>query len=197
MHTPARLVTLWPSLFEASGANVHRVTYQGDVGLHVAKAMYSILRRIDNNPSKLIDIPESERPKFMGETYAAGASAYENDEQAKTEIAILNKKIYEHSDPLINQIHEIGVSWSMKYFDEVYAAFGFTPFEKNYLEGMVATEGLKIVKEHIKDGVFEESEGAVIFKGEPYGLHTRVFINSQGLPTYEAKDLGNAMLKMA
>ena len=183
------------SLFETSGANVHRVTYQGDVGLHVAKAIYVILRRIDNDPAKLIDIPESERPKFMGETYAEGATAYESDEQAKTEIAELNKKIYERSDPLVNKIHEIGVGWSMKYFDDVYAAFGFTSFEKNYLEGMVATEGLKIVKEHISDGVFEVSEGAVIFRGEPYGLHTRVFINSQGLPTYEAKDLGNAMLK--
>ena len=47
-----------------------------------------------------------------------------------------------------------------------------------------------------KDGVFEKGDnGAVIFKGEKYGLHTRVFINSEGLPTYEAKDLGLAELK--
>ena len=45
------------------------------------------------------------------------------------------------------------------------------------------------------DGVFTESQGAIIFAGEKYGLHTRVFINSLGLPTYDAKDLGNAMLK--
>jgi arginyl-tRNA synthetase len=43
--------------------------------------------------------------------------------------------------------------------------------------------------------VYEESDGAVVFKGEPYGLHTRVFINSQGIPTYEAKDVGLIMLK--
>jgi arginyl-tRNA synthetase len=43
--------------------------------------------------------------------------------------------------------------------------------------------------------IFEESEGAVIFDGEKYGLHKRVFITSEGLPTYEAKELGLAMLK--
>jgi arginyl-tRNA synthetase len=41
--------------------------------------------------------------------------------------------------------------------------------------------------------VFEESDGAVVFRDEEE--HTRVFINSQGLPTYEAKDLGLAKLK--
>jgi arginyl-tRNA synthetase len=39
--------------------------------------------------------------------------------------------------------------------------------------------------------VFEESEGAVIYKG----AHTRVFLNSAGLPTYEAKELGLFKLK--
>src|SRR5690606_20581967 len=44
-------------------------------------------------------------------------------------------------------------------------------------------------------GVFKESDGAVIFLGEEYGLHNRVFINSLGLPTYEAKELGLAPAK--
>ncbi|HVY55593.1 MAG TPA: arginine--tRNA ligase, partial [Thermodesulfobacteriota bacterium] len=41
-------------------------------------------------------------------------------------------------------------------------------------------------------GVFEKSDGATVFKGERYDpkLHTRVFINSQGIPTYETKELG-------
>ena len=36
----------------------------------------------------------------------------------------------------------------------------------------------------------------MVFKGEQYGLHTRVFINRIGLPTYEAKELGLAALKL-
>jgi len=40
--------------------------------------------------------------------------------------------------------------------------------------------------------IFEKSEGAVVFKAEKYDpkLHTRVFITSKGLPTYETKELG-------
>jgi len=43
--------------------------------------------------------------------------------------------------------------------------------------------------------VFEQSDGAIVYKGEQDGLHTRVFITSKGLPTYETKDLGLAKLK--
>jgi arginyl-tRNA synthetase len=181
------------SLFEVAGAKVHRVTYQGDVGLHVGKAIYAILKRINNDPNQLEKVDD--KPKFLGETYVVGAKAYEEDESAKNEIVQINKKVYERSDPLINQVYDTCKTWSMAYFDEAYKQFDFSPFEKNYMEGTVAKEGLKLVNEHLADGVFTESQGAVIFAGEKYGLHTRVFVNSQGLPTYEAKDLGNAMLK--
>jgi arginyl-tRNA synthetase len=51
--------------------------------------------------------------------------------------------------------------------------------------------GIEIIKKNIP-GVFTESEGAVVFKAEEYDpkLHTRVFITKQGLPTYEAKEIG-------
>jgi arginyl-tRNA synthetase len=51
------------------------------------------------------------------------------------------------------------------------------------------------VLEQKKKGIYEDSDGAVIFKGEPFGLHTRVFINKEGLPTYEAKDVGVSIKK--
>jgi arginyl-tRNA synthetase len=49
----------------------------------------------------------------------------------------------------------------------------------------------------LKKGLFEESDGAVIFRGEKFDskLHTRVFVTSQGLPTYEAKDIAHAIRK--
>jgi arginyl-tRNA synthetase len=50
------------------------------------------------------------------------------------------------------------------------------------------------VKKHLGT-VFEESEGALVYKGEKVGLHTRVFVNKEGIPTYEAKELGNTYRK--
>jgi arginyl-tRNA synthetase len=51
------------------------------------------------------------------------------------------------------------------------------------------------VREQLEKGVYKQSDGAVVFDGEAYGLHTRVFINSKGLPTYEAKDVGLSIRK--
>jgi arginyl-tRNA synthetase len=49
---------------------------------------------------------------------------------------------------------------------------------------------MKAVEDGLAKNILERSEGAIVFKGEPYGLHTRVFVNSRGVPTYEAKELG-------
>ena len=63
-------------------------------------------------------------------------------------------------------------------------------FDKYYPESTVAELGLNKVLEELDKGVYEKSGEAVIFDGEKYGLHTRVFVNSEGVPTYEAKDVG-------
>jgi arginyl-tRNA synthetase len=185
------------NLFSAAGATVHRVTYQGDVGLHVAKALYGIFAELGEvgTVELLNKIDTENRPTFLGKTYSRGATAYDGDESAKRRIQEINKRVYDRSNDLQNQVYDICKQWSLDYFDQVYSLLGFTPFEKNYMEGAVAEEGKKLVESHIDDGIFERSDGAVVFRGDKFGLHTRVFINSEGLPTYEAKDLGNAAQK--
>jgi arginyl-tRNA synthetase len=79
----------------------------------------------------------------------------------------------------------------------LYTELDVIPFEKYYPESMTTPTGVETVQRELKNGVYEESDGAVVFKGEPYGLHTRVFINSAGLPTYETKDVGLIMQKWA
>jgi arginyl-tRNA synthetase len=76
-------------------------------------------------------------------------------------------------------------------FETIYQRLG-TQFTDYFFESVVAEYGMQIVKEYLAKGVFENSQGAVIFPGKKYGLHDRVFINSLGLPTYEAKELGLA-----
>jgi len=183
------------NLLEAAGAKVHRVNYGGDVGMHVGKTMWAIIKKLGGeNPEKLDAIKESERSEWMATAYVEGTNAYDDDETAKQEITVLNKRIYAlHSDDYhtsdFGKIYWTCRQWSYDYFDEFYARIG-TKFEKYYYESEVAGLGFKIVDEQLAKGVFERSDGAVVFKGEEYGLHTRVFINSQGIPTYEAKDVG-------
>lgn len=180
-------------LFTSAGAQVHRVTYQGDVGLHVAKALYGMQQELGDQ--EIGTVAESDRAQFLGRAYAAGSAAYDAEESAKETIQAINKLVYTKEDGALNALYDAGKAWSLEYFESAYGQLGFTAFEKNYMEGDVASEGAELVRAHIADGVFTESDGAIVFKGEEHGLHTRVFINAQGLPTYEAKDLGNAMQK--
>lgn len=176
-------------LVQSGGADVIRACYQGDVGLHVAKTIWAITQ---DQGSKIKD-PKFNTTKegvnYLGKMYVVGSNAYEENPEAQKEINVINKKVFEKSDPEINLIYEEGRKWSLEYFDEIYKLLG-TKFNNFFFESEVADVGVKIVKEFLPKGVFQESEGAVIFKGDDHGVHTRVFITSNGLPTYETKELG-------
>ena len=178
-------------LFENQKAEVWRVCYQGDVGLHVAKALYGIMK-YEPGIEKFEDKSLSERAKFLGEAYALGATEFEKNEQAKEEIIELNKKVYD-KNPEIYPLYEKAKGWSLEYFETLYKRLG-TKFDHYYFESDAGEKGLEIVRQHMGE-VFTESDGAVVFDKEKSGLHTRVFINSQGLPTYETKELGLAPAK--
>jgi arginyl-tRNA synthetase len=102
--------------------------------------------------------------------------------------------VYDRSDKKVNKLYDTGRRWSLQYFEEIYKRLG-TKFDYYYFESDAAKAGKKIVEQGIKKGIFKKSQGAVVFPGEKHGLHTRVFINSVGLPTYEAKELGLAPTK--
>lgn len=171
-------------LFEYAGANVVRANFGGDVGLHVAKTMYALQKK-DTSNLTIEDI---------GKCYVEGTAAYEDDESAKADITALNKEIYIINAEDIHGTDLADLYWkgrelSYNYFKAFYASIG-VKFDKYYPESTVATLGLAKVKEQLEKGVYEMSDGAVIFNGDKFGLHTRVFINKEGVPTYEAKDVG-------
>lgn len=182
-------------LFEANGAEVRRVTYQGDVGLHVAKSIWGMQKLHDEMPSESAAV--SEKAKFLGKAYAYGATKFEESEEIKQQIIEINKAIYQglasgEKESQVMKLYNIGKEWSLLYFDTIYERLG-SKFERMYFESEAGPKGVEIVDEN--ENIFEKSQGAIIFKGEDYGLHSRVFINSLGLPTYEAKELGLAVTK--
>lgn len=188
-------------LVEAAGAKVHRLNYGGDVGLHVGKAMWGIIKHLGGEfPEKLADVLEDERAVWISARYVEGSSAYEIDEASKAEIIAANKQVYavqaqnDHDTPFA-QIYWICRQWSYDGFSSLYDSLQVVPFERFLPESETTPAGLDIARKALKQGILEESDGAVVFKGEEHGLHTRVFINSAGLPTYEAKDLGLAATK--
>lgn len=172
-------------LIMMGGADVKRVNYQGDVGMHVANALWGM--------QKLgLTVDSDMTARDLGKAYAHGASAYKDDEGAQKEIRVLNKAIYERSDPEVNALYDKGRKVSLDYFETIYQMVG-TAFDHYFFESEAAPLGKELVLAHPK--VFVESDGAYVFKGEEVGLHTRVFLNAEGLPTYEAKELALAKMK--
>lgn len=179
-------------LSEANGAKVFRVTYQSDVGLNVAKAIWGMKQNIISMPKDTDNL--SERYNFLGKSYAFGNREYENSPEIKAEIIEINKQLFAKSSQELNALHKTGKRWSLESFDVIYGILG-SRFDHYFFESDVQEYGINVVNEGLAKGVFEESDGAIVYKGEKKGLHTRVFINQHKLPTYEAKDLGLAKKK--
>jgi|CXWL01.1.fsa_nt_gi arginyl-tRNA synthetase len=170
-------------LTEFSGADMKKANYASDIGLNVAKGVWGA-KKIG---AKLDDLAA------LGKAYAVAHESYETDPNAKEEIDAVNKALYENSDAELSEIRAKGVAASLKHLYEICDVLG-TKFDFEFLESQSAPLGKEVVLKNTP-GIFEVSEGATVYKGENEGLHTRVFLNARGLPTYEAKDIGLIGLK--
>lgn len=208
-------------LLEAVGYQVIRGNYEGDVGMHIAKAIYALLHTspFNEDVNKVADIHT--RVDLLGKAYAAGSKAFEEDEQAQTAIKDINFLVYASAQKFqqekgvppsstdymkfvegrkdeVDKVFELWRKtrqWSLDYFETIYKRVG-THFDRYYFESECLA-GVDEVREAVKKGILEESDGAIIFNGDKYGLHTRVFVNKLGLPTYEGKELALAKIQFS
>lgn len=201
-------------LVENAGAKTVRLNFGGDVGMHVGKTMYGVLNGEHPDLSEIAGESLESRMDYLGKSYSKGNTLYDENVQSKIDINLVNKIVYsfylqgEFFDNTnfsstqgiqirieqIRENYELGKKWSYDFFKDLYKELEIVAFDRFIPESEVAERGLKVVREHTPS-VFKESDGAIVFEGELYGLHTRVFINNEGLPTYEAKDVGLSLLK--
>lgn len=185
-------------MIERSGATVERTSFGGDVGLHVAKCLWGMVAELGGiDPSKLDEIERTPfaRAAWISKCYVRGAGAYEETPEAKQEIDQLNVTIYkfhelDDRESALARIYWATRQWSYDYFDAFYDLIKVDHM-RYYPESETAPTGMNVVKEQLARGALKESDGAVVFEGdESKHLHTRVFVTSKGLPTYETKDIG-------
>ncbi|MEK7086771.1 MAG: arginine--tRNA ligase, partial [Patescibacteria group bacterium] len=135
-------------LLEWNGAEVKRACYQGDVGMHVAKAVWGMMS--SQNHDKKPDDSQTllEKIKYMAGAYALGALVYatdgkmgvEGEGQKKQEIMDVNKKIYDRSDSEINKFYDWGRKASLEYFETIYKKLG-TKFDFYFFESEAGEYG--------------------------------------------------------
>ena len=181
-------------LFEATGNKVFRANYQGDVGPHVAKAIFGLKKIIKDENLSLEEINKwknIDKAEILGRGYVLGNKEYEAN---KDEIDKINSQLYEIAENSkgrftpgvfsLSNLYEITRKWSLDYYDDFYKRF-YTKFDCLFFESEVSGCGKRIVEEQVGK-IFEKDDGAIVFKG---GHHTRVFITAQGYPTYEGKEM--------
>lgn len=185
-------------LVETMGHEVHRTSFGGDVGLHVAKCLWGMIMTLDGEyPEKLgqVEATPFARARWISECYVRGAASYEESDDSRGVIEELNRTVYElHAQPesqsAIAQIYWTTRQWSLEYFDAFYDLLRVD--HMRYIpESETMPIGMDVVREELTRGNLKRSDGAVVFEGdESKHLHTRVFVTSKGLPTYETKDIG-------
>jgi len=173
-------------LLQNSGAKVTTISYPSDVSLGIAKAIWGAMQKgasiLDSDSSMLKKI------NFLGDAYVLGTKEFDEDEKVKLEVRDINKQIYENIKGEALNIYKKGRELTLEYFENMVEKLG-SKFDGYIFESEAGEEGMKLVEANTKT-IFEESNGAIIFAGEKFDLHTRVFVNKYGFPTYEAKDLG-------
>lgn len=171
-------------ILEKIGADVIRTNYQGDVGMHIAKCLWAFKEVPES------DYPQdvTERVQLIAKCYTKGAKAFD-DPVIQEEIKEINKKIYTKEDETINKLWDLGKKWSLDKFHQIYEIVD-SHFDREYMESETLPFIEAEMKKAIESGILTKSEGAIIFDGSKYGIETRVYQNSRGLPTYEGKQLG-------
>ena len=178
-------------LAEFSGAHVIKISYPSDVSLGIGKAVFALLK---HGVSELEALPdESAKLAFLGDCYVEGTKLYDADEEVQKQVRKITEIIYENTDGIEYDTYLKGRKITLDYFLDITKRLG-SEFHDFIYESEAGKIGEKLVRENLSK-VFKTSDEAIIYEGEKDGLHTRVFINKEGYPTYEAKDIGLLALK--
>jgi arginyl-tRNA synthetase len=178
-------------LAEFSDAKTTKISYPSDASLGIGKAVWALL---EHGTSELENLPTvADKLTFLGNCYVQGTKAYEENPGITRRVKEITEIIYKKTPSVEYNAYLLGRDLNLKYFMEITKRLG-SSFDDFIYESEAGIIGKKLVLENL-GSIFEESDNAVVYKGEKDGLHTRVFINAEGYPTYEAKDIGLLWMK--
>ena len=180
----------------AGGADVRTICFPSDISLGIAKAIY-VIKKDGGIFGALISKFNNEGISYLGDTYRRGVAEYDDHPEIQNEVKEIANDLFNYVGENY-EIYETAKSYNLEYFQsflkEINSGFDLDPI----YESEAGLCGVRIVKDHTGEGkVFYKSEGAIVYTPDESrkDIHTGVFINSEGHPTYEAKDLGLIDLK--
>jgi arginyl-tRNA synthetase len=175
-------------LVQFSGAEISTMSFPSDISLGVAKAIFVLLEKYGETftPSNIA---------ILGDAYVEGTKQYEEDESIHVRVKEIADNLYASKTSPELTVFELCKKFNIEYFEGVTKKLG-SHFDSYIYESEAGIVGSEIVRKYTPS-VFTESVGAIVYIPEESKKHLNagVFINSQGNPTYEAKDIGLLKLK--
>lgn len=172
---------------KAAGYEVINANYIGDIGTHVAKALWCLekFHKSDNVPDN--------KGKYLGKIYVeASAKIEENEEYAKEVSQVLQK--LEAREPEVTALWEKTRMWSIDEFKNIYRDLEIH-FDAWFYESEEDEEGKKIALNLLHHKIAEMSDGAIIVNLEKKGKGVALVLKTDGTTLYLTKDLSLAKKK--
>lgn len=178
---------------ERGGTSPQVLCFPSDISFGIAKAIY--VWKKDREEGKAPDTTSTNKDDlidYFGNCYVRGVALSKDLPELEEGMRSIARKLYGREQGEDSDLWNIARDLNTAYFRDVIANIGSKMGEAIF-ESDVVDLGKKIVTENTGEGkVFTESEGAVVYipSEERKDINTSVFINSEGHPTYEAKDVG-------
>lgn len=174
-------------LARASGATVTTMSFPSDISLGVAKAVFMMLKHDDKDNFTI---------EQLGDAYVQGTALYKEDESIHARVKEIADNLYARVPSSELELYEKCKAFNIAYFESIVVTRLGSHFDAYIYESEAGVLGKEIVVSNTPK-VFTESEGAIVYIPEEgrKDINTSVFINSQGNPTYEAKDIGLLSMK--
>ena len=181
------------------GGEVTTLSFPSDVSLGIAKAVYVLLE--DKKGGKDVFTLEGDEQIFaFGEAYRRGIVYFDEHPDEIVKAKEISNIIYNKAHPsdtraFFERAKEINNAYFVKTIKEIGSVIDETIYESE-----AGAKGKEIVLANTGESkLFTKSEGAIVYVPDEArkDLNTQVFVNSEGHPTYEGKDLGLIDLKFS
>lgn len=173
-------------ILKHDGYNVVQANYQGDTGTHVAKWIWCY-----NKFHKGQKPPKKDLGKWIASIYVEAAKKSAENNEFLEEIYDVNHILENKTNKDMMALWRKSRQWSLDELEKIYTDLD-AHFDHYFFERQMEEAGQKVVKELLKKGLAEVSEGATIINLKKYKLGVWVLLRKDGTILYSAKDIALA-----
>ncbi len=179
------------SIVNVARANAYEVvaaSYIGDIGAHVAKAVWGLKKFAEGK-----EILKEDRVRILGEVYTEATRYIDEHPEVKEEIDEVQRQLEAEEEPWFSLWRETR-EWSLDAFRAIFKELAIAP-DVWYFESQVEKPGKQLVKQMLIDGIAKKSQGATIVDLEDEKLGAFLVLKTDGSSLYATKDLALAFKK--